>query len=432
MDRGVRLLKCQIICSSTRIRQATACSNSFLVDPRHDCIKQFRHQESADGKHRQRHLDESNRQENLGQASFDDGIRGSNSVKDAQTILSRRQPSGAPCWTQKDRDGCVTRTGWRIQSRFETKTRRWMQAGTFILVDVEKESERNTLRTCWWMRIQNRTTHNSAGIRRISAAPMSSGVAVTAKTAASSGVRAVKATARSSRSGAVAAEPQRQSGGSISLKQEISRTEAYAIPLMMSDSDDDEMPGEANQWCKLLLLFYHHNIGPKLAKIMGNITAMRISEHAVSQSSSGPRSGKTIDESMVDIPEGCARMSCCQCEQPTDVNQWGVNSRTFFAINLSRKIAWRFRRRVRNFTCHLLLHSACFVHHCGACQLRPTWLVRLCRDTFHSSICAHKTNTIHVVNREDDLKIKWLLLFYAGQKLCMLTSPLVCHPGNHV
>ena len=82
---------------------------------------------------------------------------------------------------------------------------------------------------------------------------------------------------------------------------------------------------------------------------MGNIPAMRISETCSFAIFIAPVIRTTIDESMVDIPEGCARMSCCQSEQPIEVAHWGVNSRTFFAINLSRKIAWGFSRSGEEF-----------------------------------------------------------------------------------
>ena len=92
-----------VIVISTQWSAWSTChrSNALLVDPRHDCSKQFRDQEITDNKQRQRHLGKSNRQEHFGHGPFDNGICGSTSVKDAQTILSRRQPSGAPCWTQK-------------------------------------------------------------------------------------------------------------------------------------------------------------------------------------------------------------------------------------------------------------------------------------------------------------------------------------------
>ena len=155
-------------------------------------------------------------------------------------------------------------------------------------------------------------------------------------------------------------------------------------------------------------------------------------KRSVSQSSSRPWSAQPSTKAWSTFWRVVLRCRVSQCEQPSEVTQWGVNGTFFFAIKLSRKITWRFMRRVMNFTCHMLLHSAWFVHHCGACQLWPTSLGRLCRVTFASSFCAHKTNTIHVVNRDGDLKIKWLLLFYAGQKLCMLTSPRVCRSCNHV
>ena len=103
----------------------------------------------------------------------------------------------------------------------------------------------------------------------------------------------------------------------------------------------------------------------------------------------------------------------------------------FLGLTCHAKSREDSRGGVMNSTCHLMLHSAWFVH-CGACHLRPTWLVRLCRGTSHSSIRAHKTNTIHVVNGDGDLRIKLLLLFYTGQKLFVLTSPHVCRSCNHV
>ena len=56
--------------SSTRIRQATTCSNALLWDPRRDCSEQFRDQEITDNKQRQRHLGESDGQEKLWTRTF--------------------------------------------------------------------------------------------------------------------------------------------------------------------------------------------------------------------------------------------------------------------------------------------------------------------------------------------------------------------------
>ena len=79
---------------------------------------------------------------------------------------------------------------------------------------------------------------------------------------------------------------------------------------MMSDSDDEEMPGEANQWCNLLQIPFTDNTGPKLLKIMGITTAMRISETFSFTIFIAPVIPTAIDENMIDILESCARMSC--------------------------------------------------------------------------------------------------------------------------
>ena len=94
-----------------------------------------------------------------------------------------------------------------IQSSSDTKTRRRMQDGTFILVDVENISERNTLKTGWWMNIQSKTRQHSAGIIRSSAALLSSGVSVTVETLAGSGLCTDKGTARRWRCRSVTVEP---------------------------------------------------------------------------------------------------------------------------------------------------------------------------------------------------------------------------------
>eukprot|EP00450_Noctiluca_scintillans_P001854 CAMPEP_0194494136 /NCGR_PEP_ID=MMETSP0253-20130528/12134_1 /TAXON_ID=2966 /ORGANISM="Noctiluca scintillans" /LENGTH=78 /DNA_ID=CAMNT_0039335207 /DNA_START=45 /DNA_END=281 /DNA_ORIENTATION=+ len=43
------------------------------------------------------------------------------------------------------------------------------------------------------------------------------------------------------------------------------------------DSEDEELPGEENQWCPLLDLSYHHCVGPVLLQSLGTAGAVRVS-----------------------------------------------------------------------------------------------------------------------------------------------------------
>ena len=68
-------------------------------------------------------------------------------------------------------------------------------------------------------------------------------------------------------------------------------------PFSAEESEDDELPGQKNQWCALLDASYHHNVGPVLLQYMGTTSTVSLSATCMFATCTAPVIRELVGES---------------------------------------------------------------------------------------------------------------------------------------